>query len=55
MRNKLIHGYDIVDISIVYNTVRDHLPALCEQLANLLATTEVNPPQLPPPLSQGAT
>jgi uncharacterized protein with HEPN domain len=55
MRNKLIHGYEIVDISIVYNTVRDHLPALCEQLTILLATSDVLPPQLPPPLSEGAT
>jgi uncharacterized protein with HEPN domain len=47
MRNRLIHGYEDVDISIVYNTVRDHLPKLHEQLVELLATSDVGPPPLP--------
>ncbi len=52
MRNRLIHGYDVVNITIVYNTVRDHLPSLCEQLVELLATSDVEAPTLPPPLGE---
>ncbi len=36
MRDKLIHGYDVIDIAIVYRTVKDDLPALIEQLDELL-------------------
>jgi uncharacterized protein with HEPN domain len=32
MRNKLIHGYDIIEFAIVYDTVKDDLPPLVEQL-----------------------
>jgi uncharacterized protein with HEPN domain len=32
MRNKLIHGYDVVEFAVVYDTVRDDLPPLVEQL-----------------------
>lgn len=32
MRNKLIHGYDIVEFAVVYDTVRDDLPPLVAQL-----------------------
>ena len=32
MRNKLIHGYDLIEFSIVYDTVTIDLPPLAEQL-----------------------
>jgi uncharacterized protein with HEPN domain len=32
MRNKLIHGYDLIDYEIVFDTVRDDLPRLVQQL-----------------------
>ena len=35
MRDKLIHGYFSVDLEIVWNTVKDKLPLLKEQLAKL--------------------
>ncbi|MCC6493841.1 MAG: DUF86 domain-containing protein [Pirellulales bacterium] len=54
MRHKLIHGYDAVNISIVYNTVRDHLPALLDQVVELLAATEdIDASVRPPPLTEG--
>jgi uncharacterized protein with HEPN domain len=36
MRNKLIHGYDVVEYAIVYDTVKDDLPLLVQQLAAIL-------------------
>ena len=32
MRNKLIHGYDTVDLDILWDTVKNELPALIEAL-----------------------
>lgn len=32
MRNVMIHGYDDVDLTVVWNTVKDDLPALIEAL-----------------------
>jgi uncharacterized protein with HEPN domain len=32
MRNKLIHGYDSVDLDILWDTVTDDLPPLIEEL-----------------------
>lgn len=32
MRNKLIHGYDLIEYPIVYDTVRDDLPLIVLQL-----------------------
>jgi len=32
MRNALAHGYFAVDLDIVWNTIRHHLPALREQI-----------------------
>ncbi len=40
MRNFLIHGYDAMDTSIVWNTVHDDLPSLREQLVRILADLE---------------
>jgi uncharacterized protein with HEPN domain len=36
MRDKLIHGYDVIDFSIVHRTVTVELPALVVQLRELL-------------------
>lgn len=36
MRNKLIHGYDVIEFSVVFDTVRDDLPALVRQLDAIL-------------------
>lgn len=38
MRNRLIHGYDIVDQDILWRTVRDELPTLIKQLEQALDT-----------------
>lgn len=32
MKNKLIHGYDKVDLDVVWNVVKDELPKLEEKL-----------------------
>jgi uncharacterized protein with HEPN domain len=37
MRNKLIHGYDLIDFEIVFDTVNDDLPALVRQLREILS------------------
>jgi uncharacterized protein with HEPN domain len=37
MRNKLIHGYDVIEYAIVYDTVKDDLPVLVQQLDATLA------------------
>ena len=36
IRNRLIHGYDDVDLDIVWQTVREDLPRLIEMLENAL-------------------
>jgi uncharacterized protein with HEPN domain len=36
MRNKLIHGYDIIEIAVVHDTVKDDLPPLIQQLEEIL-------------------
>ena len=36
MRNRLIHGYDFVDIDILWDTLRVNLPALLPQLEEIL-------------------
>lgn len=32
MRNRLIHGYDVVDLSVLWDTVTDDLPPLIARL-----------------------
>ena len=32
LRNRLVHGYDVVDHDIVYDTVRNDLPSLVREL-----------------------
>jgi uncharacterized protein with HEPN domain len=36
MRNRLIHGYDKVDLDVLWDTVQDDLPALIGQLRQAL-------------------
>lgn len=36
MRNRLVHGYDTIDLSILWNIIRNDLPPLIEQLKALL-------------------
>ena len=35
MRNALIHGYDSVNLSTIWNTIQSDLPTLRHQLANV--------------------
>ena len=37
LRNRLVHGYDVIDDRIVFDTVVKDLPALARQLGALLA------------------
>jgi len=37
MRNRLIHGYDIVDYDIVWRTVTEELPPLIAELEKILS------------------
>jgi uncharacterized protein with HEPN domain len=37
MRNKLIHGYDVIEYAIVYDTVKHDLPALVQHLDAILS------------------
>lgn len=36
MRNKLIHGYDVIEIAVVHDTVKDDLPLFIRQLDEIL-------------------
>ena len=38
MRNRLVHGYDIVDYDIVWSTVADDLPPLIIELEKILSS-----------------
>lgn len=38
MRHRLIHGYDVINLNIVWNVVTQDLPPLVEQLENILST-----------------
>jgi uncharacterized protein with HEPN domain len=40
MRNKLIHGYDAIELDIVYDTVQLDLPPLAEQLDTILGDSQ---------------
>jgi len=35
MRHRLIHGYDLLDLDILWQTVEEDLPKLVEQLQEL--------------------
>ena len=41
MRNRLIHGYDIVDNDVVWQTVTEDLPPLIEALEKIINTEEI--------------
>jgi uncharacterized protein with HEPN domain len=36
MRNRLIHGYDTVDLDLLWNTIEDDLPPLIVELEKIL-------------------
>jgi uncharacterized protein with HEPN domain len=38
MRNKLIHGYDLIEFAVVFDTVRDDLPPLVTQLEAIIGS-----------------
>jgi len=38
MRHRLAHGYDAVDLDVLWNTVQEDLPALIDQLQAILET-----------------
>lgn len=40
LRNRLIHGYDVVDYDIVVDIIENDLPALIERLEQILASIE---------------
>jgi len=41
LRNRLIHGYDVVDQQLVWSLVRDEVPPLIAQLTSALADVEM--------------
>ena len=49
MRNRLIHGYESINLPIVFNTIQHSLPPLIEQLEELLDSTTSELPPLAPP------
>ena len=36
MRNRLVHGYDQIDLDVLWDTVQDDLPALIGQLERIV-------------------
>jgi uncharacterized protein with HEPN domain len=36
MRNRLIHGYDAVDLNVLWDTIIDDLPPLIDELEKIL-------------------
>lgn len=40
MRNRLIHGYDAIDLDILWQTVMEELPPLIAELEQILAREE---------------
>ena len=39
MRNRLIHGYDRVDLDVLWDTITDDLPVLVAELDRILGGT----------------
>ena len=37
MRNRLIYGYDLLDLDVIWDTVTNDLPRLVEELESILA------------------
>lgn len=42
MRDRVIHGYDIIDLEIVWDTVKRDLPTLAQQLETILKSDELD-------------
>jgi uncharacterized protein with HEPN domain len=42
MRNRLVHGYDVVDLDIVWGIIKDELPPLAAQLTVILSEQGAN-------------
>lgn len=40
MRNRLIHAYFHIDHDVVWSTIRDYLPSLCQQLEQIVTILE---------------
>ena len=40
MRNMLIHGYDVVDMDVLWKTIEDDIPALIRKLESVLENNE---------------
>ncbi len=40
MRNRLVHGYDSVDLDVLWDTIEDDLPPLIAELERILGETE---------------
>ena len=38
MRNRLIHGYDAVDLDVLWDTITDDLPPLIDELKKILSS-----------------
>ncbi len=36
VRNRLVHGYDVIDLSILRDTVQNDLPTLVDQLTSIV-------------------
>jgi uncharacterized protein with HEPN domain len=36
MRNRLVHGYDMIDLDVLWDTIQDDLPALMVRLCEAL-------------------
>jgi uncharacterized protein with HEPN domain len=47
LRNRLIHGYDSVDMDILWQILTADLPRLIVQLETILATSQQPPPHSP--------
>jgi uncharacterized protein with HEPN domain len=41
MRNRLIHGYDYVDLNILWDTLQVNLPPLLAQLEAILGRADI--------------
>ena len=45
MRNRLIHGYDVLNLDVVWQTITDNIPALIAALESIVAEIDrANPP-----------
>ena len=42
MRNRIIHVYDLVDLNVLWDTVRNDLPPLIAELEKIVAEEEKN-------------